>query len=138
MASEVDAEISMAWESEHIPDEDLLYRRVHKNYYLTAEIPFDEIPPGAIKNDGNAMSTDWSKYAEPDDTRRRLGKPEDYAVIAMPVGKVRAIPNQNVTHTPDMVHNNRAHTDVAGEKSRNKNRDRFLAICWVERPLQQK
>lgn len=34
----------------------------------------------------------------------------------MNVGEVRGIPEQIVKHTPDLEDNNRAHTDVFGEK----------------------
>ncbi len=64
------------------------------------------------------MSTDWCKYSKPKDTRARGSKgPIDQAVIALNVGAVRAIPGQEVKHTPDVKNNNQAHTDVFGPKN---------------------
>jgi len=60
------------------------------------------------------MSTDWSKYSTPPETRIRARKPQHNGVIRLHVGAVRAVP-QVVEHAPTAV--NRAHTDVAGEKS---------------------
>ena len=60
------------------------------------------------------MSTDWSKYSTPMNTRDRARNPDRNGVISLGVGAVRAIP-QVVGHSP--IASNRAHTDVAGEKS---------------------
>lgn len=69
------------------------------------------------------MSTDWSRYAAPEQTQRgglRRG-PEHYAVLALNVGAVRAIPHQIVEHAPIFadpeVPDNRAHAEVAGRKN---------------------
>jgi hypothetical protein len=73
-----------------------------------------------------AMSTDWSRYCLPDDTRQRSRRrpPSDYGVISLNVGMVRNIPRQVVEHDPvfndpedPSVPNNRAHTNVLGPKS---------------------
>lgn len=104
--------------AEHISDEDLLYHRLHNNFFRGKK----EIPPGAIKNTGTCnppgMSTDWSKYSTPTETRNR-GKqpPENYQVIRMVVGEVRKIQEQSVEHTPSK--NNFAHTTVYGPKDAN-------------------
>jgi len=63
------------------------------------------------------MSTDWQKYARPEDTRSRANKPEDNAIIQIIVREVCQIADQVVVHTPDPKTNNRAHTDVFGEKT---------------------
>lgn len=117
MDSNVADEIALTWQSENIPNEDFLYIRVHKGYFVPKYIPF---APGAFKDQGGGMSTDWSKYSTPNETRNRVkqfGKlPENYAVIEMLVADVRAIENQIVEHTPDIPNLNRAHTDIFGEK----------------------
>ncbi len=107
-------EVLTGWPKEHIPDEDTLYMRIHRTW-------FDEdnkIIPKAFQNHGGGMSTNWSKYSTAEQTRDEVamyGKnPEDNAVGAFIVGNVREIPRQSVEHTP--TPDNRAHTDVPGEK----------------------
>jgi len=99
------------WPVEYIPNEDSLYMRVHRTWFK----PNGQISPGAFQNRGDGMSTDWSKYSTPEETRLRARKaPGDNAVVAMVVKDVRAVPGQQVEHTP--LPQNQAHTDVRGEK----------------------
>jgi hypothetical protein len=103
-----------SWSSEEIPAEDYLWMRVHK-----VNLENGEILPGGFKNrptPKDGMSTDWDKYATAQDTRNGGRVPQDNAVIRLNVGKVREIPDQTVVHTPDLLTQNRAHTDVFGEK----------------------
>lgn len=99
------------WLAEQIPEKDWLYMGIHKNL-LT---PDGNVPPGAFRNHANGMSTDWSRYSTPTQTRERRRTPSDNLVVQMVVGVVRAIPGQLVEHTP--LPENRAHTDVSGEKT---------------------
>lgn len=104
----------MPWPVEDIPDEDSLYMRVHQ-----ANIRADgSFRTNAWNNHGDGMSTNWSRYSTPEDTRKdveRFGKqPNKYAVIELRVGQVRAIPGQSVQHSPE--EDNQAHTDVLGKK----------------------
>ena len=77
--------------------------------------------PGAFRNrpkdnPQSGMSTDWEKYASPQDTRNRGAKAAtEYAVLGLSVAEIRRIPNQVVEHTP--IPTNRSHTDVFGEKT---------------------
>ena len=109
-------EVTSPWPSENIPDNDLLYMRVFHIY-----VKGDRVSLSVFKNmptplDG--MSTDWSRYSTPATTRAGGNKPPaDYHVIKMLVGSVRQIPNQIVEHTPDWEKQNRAHTDVWGNKN---------------------
>jgi len=110
------ADAVVSWPIEEIPPEDHLWMRVH-----TKDIEDGEILPRAFRNrppKTGGMSTDWAKYRTAQDTRNdgRAG-PENYAVIRLNVGEVRVIPDQKVEHTPDVAKNNRAHTDVFGEKN---------------------
>lgn len=108
-------EVSVPWKSEDIANEDLLWMRVHRVWFN----PDGSIKPGVFKNNPTAqdgMSTDWQKYARPEETRSRAKTPKDNAVIQLVVGEVRRIPDQNVVHTPNLETKNRAHTDVFGEK----------------------
>lgn len=119
-----------AWPNEHIPDTDDLYLRVHRRW-LDQEGRLDV---GCFRNHpekSGGMSTDWSKYAEPDQTRRRAlrSRPADNAIIGLNVGAVRAIPEQTVVHTPIQgdpdIPDNRAHTEVFGPKNA-RTRARFF------------
>lgn len=107
--------------------------RVH-----VTQIADDGFPmPGAFRNrdnplDPNApkgMSTDWSKYATPAETRARAphSSAEQIGVIALRVRGVRALYRQQVEHSPwhqdpelPENPNNRAHTDVIGPKSKSE------------------
>lgn len=107
------------WPSEEIPDSDDLYMRVHK---LDLDSGIPEL--GAFRNrpkKTGSMSTDWSKYATPEETQWRARIPQDNGVIALNVGEVRSIQDQIVKHSPISNHqslpNNRSHTDVLGPKN---------------------
>lgn len=61
------------------------------------------------------MSTNWDRYATPEETRSSGRKPAmEYAVVSLPAGPVRGVPGQNVEHRP--LPENRAHTEVVGPK----------------------
>jgi hypothetical protein len=100
------------WPVEQIPDGDDLLMGVHRRWFKADR----SIQPGAFRNHNGGMSTDWSRYSAPEQTRQRRRTPLDNAVIRMNVGDVRAIPGQSVQHTPDWETMNRAHSDVVGEK----------------------
>jgi hypothetical protein len=103
------------WQSEDIPDVDSLWMRVHR-MWIDAN---GDIRPGVFQNkptNKDGMSTDWERYARPEDTRSRARNPRDNAVIRLVVGEIRNIPDQFVVHTPDAATGNRAHTDVFGDK----------------------
>lgn len=120
------------WESDpHPEDHHVLYMRVAADKFT--ELDGDLVPESVVfKNFSNGlgeagMSTDWCRYASPHDTRMRTVKkaPDEYGVVSLPVGKVKAIPSQRIEHTPiyfapkhDL--NNRAHTDVFGPKSKDE------------------
>ena len=61
------------------------------------------------------MSTDWSKYAEPRDCRRRASAPQNNGVVALLVGGVRKCEQLSVKHTPAPGH--KSHADVLGMPS---------------------
>jgi hypothetical protein len=105
----------ISWVSESLPNEDHLWMRVHKVQWSNGDIA-----PGAFRNlptPADGMSTDWAKYSTADDTRNRARIPKDNAVIQLEIEKVRQLPDQTVVHTPDLTKQNRAHTDVFGEKT---------------------
>ena len=99
------------WQIEDIPDSDHLFMRVHAASFARD----GRVSAGAFKNHGGGMSTDWDKYSTAAETRARGRKPpEEYWVVSMNVGEVRQVPGQTVDHSP--LPDNRAHTDVRGEK----------------------
>jgi hypothetical protein len=108
--------MSDAWPIEQIPDEHLLYMRVHRN-----RIQNGQPDAGVFQNHGEGenagMSTDWSHYSKPQETiTRKLAVTPDWrgGVIQMVVSVVRKIPKQIVEHAP--LPENRAHTNVKGPK----------------------
>ena len=97
------------WPSEDIPDGAYLFMRA-----LAVHFVRNEIQPGCFKAHGGGMSTDWSEYSTPQQTRARaLSKPPSaYGVVTLPVGGVRDIDGLEVHHAP--LAENRAHTNVTG------------------------
>jgi len=119
-------EIEPKWEGEEIPDEDFLFMRVHRDYWDDEGEPI----PKAFRNHPKkigGMSTDWQKYSTPEETRQRGREGAANIVIQLLTGTVRKIPDQSVVHTPDIENNNRAHSDVLGEKT-TEVRERFMQI----------
>lgn len=99
------------WEIEAIPDQDRLYMRIHRQYIN----PDGTLQPGAFRDHGGSMSTDWNKYRSAQDTLKDAKEPSINAVISMNVGEIRLIPGQAVQHDP--MPDNRAHTGVIGPKT---------------------
>jgi hypothetical protein len=101
------------WQPESIPDQDRPFMRVHVKTWVRD----GEVRPGAFQNrpeGAPGMSTDWERYSSAEETRQRARKPLEQGVIAFRAGAARALPGQVVQHTPQ--DDNRAHTDVFGEK----------------------
>ena len=81
---------------EDIPNEDVLYYRVHKTKIDPDEtdakkkimlLTFDPQPKGATE-----MSTDWSKYSSALDAQNRAKVPSDNGVLSFLVKEVRDKP----------------------------------------------
>ena len=127
MDTDVANEVEPKWEPEEIPDEDLLFMRVHRDYLDDDGEPI----PQAFRNRPprtGGMSTDWRKYSTAEETMGRARDRTANILIELLTGAVRKIPNQSVAHTPDIENNNRAHTDVFGEKKPVEIRERFMQI----------
>jgi hypothetical protein len=117
--------LSDQWPSEPIPDEDRLYRWAHQQWF---DHTTGELSPTFFKNASDpltrreGMSSDWSRYSTPEESRHRARNPDVNGVIELTVHDVRAIPAQAVEHTPIQNHldpdvrDNRAHTDVFGPR----------------------
>ncbi len=118
----------VCWDVEEVPSSDVLYYRVHVN-----NIDNGKPIPGAFRDIGDSMSTDWSKYSTASESQLRARKPEKNGIIELNVGSVRSIP-QVVIHSPDLDLGNRAHTSVIGDKS-TKVRFKLMSIYkWVTKP----
>ena len=128
--------VDSKWEKEPIPNSDSLFMRAHKDHCRTGELDF-----GVFRDRGRGMSTDWSKYSTPEETRNRGRIPELNAILSLPVGGVREI-DLVVEHDPLNVERakeigidpNRAHTEVIGEKT-TEIRLKLRRICEEVLPL---
>jgi len=120
------------WPVEEIPDDDSLYRRVHRVHWRRDSK--EPIEPGAFKNypkGSDGMSVDWARYSTPQETRAR-GKPDENAVVQLVAGEVRMLQTQQVEHTP--ITENRSHSEVIGQKTA-RVRTQLSRICTVVIPL---
>lgn len=118
------------WPVESIPDPDGLLKRVPR-----AHVTEGRPDPAAFRGQGErrGMSTDWERYSDPEATRRRSRtKPaSEYGVVRLVAGEARAVPGQSVEHTP--LPENRAHTDVFGEKDAEVRVKLSRIASWVLR-----
>ena len=92
---------------ESIPDTDSLFRWVPANRINAKGRP----SPGAFKELRGGMSTDWSKYSTPEESRARSPLPSTTGIARLAVGAVRGL-NLTVTHAPRSW--DEAHTNVTG------------------------
>ena len=99
----------MTFPVETIPDGDTLYMRVHKTFVKNGELR-----PSVFVDREGGISTDWKKYATPQQAQGRTRIPSDNGVISLVAGPIRAVP-LTVVHEP--LDDNQAHTEVFGEKS---------------------
>jgi hypothetical protein len=98
------------WLIEPIPDEDLLYRRVHVNLFPAVN-GYGDIPPGAFR-DNDGISTDWSRYSTAAECKNRAIEHEKNAVVQFRACDVRAFKSLSVIHEPE--ENNRSHSSIRG------------------------
>lgn len=126
-------EVDLPWPSEEIPDQDLLYTRVHRNNMVDGELT-----AAAFKIHGDGLSTDWAKHCfSVDDTRRRAKSPRDNAVVSFVAGDIRADVRFAVVHTPirptaDDPVGDRAHVDVRASRDVTKTEFRAkLSDPWT-------
>ena len=118
------------WPTEVIPDSDSVFMRVHRCFLDTG----GNLIPGVFRDHGVGMSADWEKYSTPQGTQARATRPGDNGVIALHVGRVRGVPGLTVEHKPDMERNNRAHSNVIGDKRTPEVRLKLLRIAeWRTR-----
>ena len=97
-----------SWPIEQIPGKAKLFLRVHCRL-----VPHG-LHPGIFREQGNSMSVDWGKYSTPEESRRRATSPAENGIVVLIADGVRAIEDLQVTHDPDSIRNNRAHSGVRG------------------------
>ena len=116
------------WEKEEIPDIDpsgkyyFLYRHIHQTYIKVREP--ERISPSAFKDeDGEGISTDWSKYSSVNETQKRsINKPSrEFGVVSLVIKEIRKdihLKELSIEHNPlqktATFEGNRAHTDIQG------------------------
>ncbi|MFY7667088.1 hypothetical protein [Flavobacterium sp.] len=99
----------------HIPDEHLVYMRVHKqNIDFNATNPKRMIRPVAFDAKGEGgLSVDWSEYSTPLESLKRARIPENNGVISMSVSAIRSNPLPlAVIHRPEPT--NYSHSEIFG------------------------
>jgi hypothetical protein len=101
---------SLDWPVETIPDEDTVFRRVHKAL-LDVEDP-DFIPPAAFRVVADEISVEWEKYASADEAMRRARDPLVNGLIELQVSNIRETGSLDVKHVP--LSDNRAHANIVG------------------------
>ena len=117
------------WLKEDIPNDTRLFMRVH----IKTWVKDGQLVSGAFQNHEGGMSTDWEKYATPQETQQRGRKSaQEYGVVSMKVENVRNVPHQTVEHEPE--DDNRAHTNVLGEKDEEARLLLKRLTAWVLPP----
>ncbi len=124
MATGVVDGMSDDWYPEELPTHHYLYKFVKEKLIRDGEVlaeAFHNV--GVIGEPSYGMSTDWSKYSSPDETKNRpADKTARYGVARIQVGDVGIVNYQKAVHDP-LFHgrnnrqNNRSHTNIVGPKS---------------------
>ena len=130
---------------EEIPNEDLLYSRIHEVnidqeeidiYKKIKLIAFDPHPKGSTQ-----MSTNWNKYSTPKDLQQLAKVPEKNGVVSFPVDAIRKLPYPlQVIHDPISTEEfrNQAHAlvfDIPLRKNDIGIRIKLRDICQWEIPI---
>jgi len=97
---------------EHIPDPDLLYRRIHPSHF---DAESKHVSSAAFTSD--RMSVNWAKYSTPE----QAATSETPVVVSLIAGYCRDL-GQTVEHSPLGPDNpsgpNAAHAEVCGKKNK--------------------
>ena len=100
----------LGWPVETIPDEDAVYRRVHKAL-LDVEDP-DFIPPAAFRVIEDEISVEWEKYASADEALRHAHDPLANGLLELQASSIRETGSLDIKHAP--LPDNRAHSNIVG------------------------
>lgn len=121
---------------EDIPDTDVVYYRIHRSLLVDGGIRGNCFREQGATEDlarPRSISTDWSRYSSPKESRARAGRPLDNLIVSLAVGALRAIDELTVAHSP--VAGNRAHTDAFGVGRDPEIRDRPREMAEILLPL---
>lgn len=126
----INTNMQSPWPVEDIQGKDWLYLRVHRNNFRDGKPTI-----GAFKEHGEGLSTDWSKYSGPNDSRRRGKIPSDNGVIGFQVQNLNAITGIRIQHDPLFYgpsdeKNNRAHTNIKGVELNKPESRVALSRCY--------
>jgi hypothetical protein len=103
------ADALIIFPTEDIPGGDSVFLRAHQTHFRDGDLQ-----PGVFKaQGGTGMSSDWSKYSSPEETKERAKKPSENAVLRLGVGDIRNVPafGLDVKHVP-LLPSNRAHAET--------------------------
>jgi hypothetical protein len=145
------------WPVEEIPDPDRLFYRVHVN-----SLAQGQLVPGALREQRNpeapqergSMSTEWEKYASPEEALSRSSDSKKNGIVSLVVGEVRKIPGLVARHDPNTPRPPlRSHAGIEGisapvgaagespyaglaaKKRKTMIREKLLKVCeWVIEP----
>jgi len=116
------------WPRESVPDEDTVFRRVHRQ-----NAPGGVLQPSAFKKAGPGISVNWAKYCPTPEHSRQLtlGDPSDNGVVSLIAGNVRRI-QLTVEHTPGR--RDRSHVTIGGAET-TEAREKLVHIAkWEIKP----
>jgi hypothetical protein len=83
--------------AEHIPDQDTLFRRVHKNLIS----PSEDNPTPNIFDCKEDISVNWQRYCNTSkDARNKAINPKNNGVVSIICGNARNHGKSSVEHTP--------------------------------------
>ncbi len=85
-------------DKELIPDEDYLYRRIHKTFIQGSS---RKINPSCFRFLNNLLDCEWSKYSTPEEAINRAKDPSSNYLVRIKVKDLREIPPLNVIHAPE-------------------------------------
>ncbi|WP_457556472.1 hypothetical protein [Candidatus Harpocratesius sp.] len=126
------------WETEIIPDDNFIFRRIHKNFVINdSQFPNMQKVPQNVFNEPkkswkeeylakwDGVSVDWDRYSTAEETLKRGEKEStNYGVIQSEVFQVRSVQPLDVIHRPIKNHeklkDNRAHSLITGFTFANK------------------
>lgn len=101
-----------SWSRESIPDEDVLFLRIH-----CVNVDKEGKPTaGAFVDHGEGMSVDWNKYSTAEAAQARAKNPTRNGIVKLAVDEVRRIPGLSIEHRPSQQPKNRAHSEILGDK----------------------
>lgn len=105
------------WPVEEIPDDDILYYRIHKNVIEQAKSSghsANKLPPEVFRYQGGDLSVQWKKYTTAQAARGGGRSPaHENGIVEFTAGPVRG-DGHKVVHSPSS--RSRAHSSIRGNE----------------------